>query len=185
MLTMFIIIDIYSLHYDIMKRHICQCVCPVYSTRNTQNPNYLLSIRCRHKYFLQFVAKKGQSAKMMPSGAISMILRFKGIPSGAHQTKFWRAVLASKIRRREEDPAGKCQFRLMSGALKCNNHSWNNVRLQGAYTCGSIEAGSWLWCWFLLSLQPERCSCRAGRRSRFLNGCFRSASSRAQYRTLP
>ena len=25
---MFIIIDIYSLHYDIMKRHICQCVCP-------------------------------------------------------------------------------------------------------------------------------------------------------------
>lgn len=28
MLAMFIIIDIYSLHYDIMKRHICQCVCP-------------------------------------------------------------------------------------------------------------------------------------------------------------
>ena len=28
MLVMFIIIDIYSLHYDIMKRHICQCVCP-------------------------------------------------------------------------------------------------------------------------------------------------------------
>ena len=25
---MFVIIDIYSLHYDIMKRHICQCVCP-------------------------------------------------------------------------------------------------------------------------------------------------------------
>ena len=30
MLAMFIIIDIYSLHYDIMKRHICQCVCPEY-----------------------------------------------------------------------------------------------------------------------------------------------------------
>ena len=28
MLAIFIIIDIYSLHYDIMKRHICQCVCP-------------------------------------------------------------------------------------------------------------------------------------------------------------
>ena len=28
MLAMFIIIDIYSLRYDIMKRHICQCVCP-------------------------------------------------------------------------------------------------------------------------------------------------------------
>ena len=30
MLAMFIIIDIYSLRYDIMKRHICQCVCPAY-----------------------------------------------------------------------------------------------------------------------------------------------------------
>ena len=29
---MFIIIDIYGLHYDIMKRHICQCVCPGYCT---------------------------------------------------------------------------------------------------------------------------------------------------------
>ena len=28
MSAMFIIIDIYGLHYDIMKRHICQCVCP-------------------------------------------------------------------------------------------------------------------------------------------------------------
>ena len=28
MLAMFIIVDIYSLHYDIMKLHIYQCVCP-------------------------------------------------------------------------------------------------------------------------------------------------------------
>ena len=28
MLAMFIIIDIYGLHYDMVKRHICQCVCP-------------------------------------------------------------------------------------------------------------------------------------------------------------
>lgn len=28
MLAKFIIIDIYGLHDDIMKCHICQCVCP-------------------------------------------------------------------------------------------------------------------------------------------------------------
>ena len=28
MLAMFIIIDIYGLDYDLMKCHICQCVCP-------------------------------------------------------------------------------------------------------------------------------------------------------------
>ena len=28
MLVIFIIIDIYGLHYDIMKCHICQYVCP-------------------------------------------------------------------------------------------------------------------------------------------------------------
>ena len=49
MLAMFVIIDIYSLHYDIMKRHICQCVCPdprACALGSIENLWYIAPVRC-------------------------------------------------------------------------------------------------------------------------------------------